>query len=65
MTHFHTEKWTLGELLDEYPHDPADPALSFAEYLEAKLVEGYEFIGTTGWYGGTGYAVFLFRVVAK
>ncbi len=65
MQHFYSESFTLGDLLTAYPHSPEDRAATFQDYLEDKLSQGYDFIGTSGYYGGTGPAQFFFKVVAK
>jgi hypothetical protein len=64
MIHYIVDQTTLPDIYTAYPHDPADHAQSFADYLEAKRDEGLELVACQNFSGGSSW-FHVFRVAGR
>ncbi len=63
MQTYLVETVSAGDVTTNFPHSPTDVSLSFQDYLESKLTEGYLLVSHA--HRTTNEYLFVFKVVAK
>ncbi len=58
MAHYKIEEKDYATLYSEYPHDPGDPILSIADFLEERFSQGWTLLSLS-WHS-TSNATFVF-----